>query len=131
VASIGTGGTLKGIAEVLKDANPNVKIVGIQPASSKMAIVPGVPYPASEVDGGIISEMVVVPSLIDDVVRVKDEEAVEFAHHVWAAGFFAGVSSGANALVALREARRMPRGNVVTVFPDSGDRYLTEEHYVT
>ena len=131
VASIGTGGTLKGIAEVLKQANPQVRIVGIQPASSKIFMTPGVPYPRSEVDGGIVAEMLEAEGLIDDIVRVTDEEAVAMTRRVWKAGFFAGVSSGANVLVALREGKKFPGGKVVTILPDSADRYFTEEHYVT
>jgi cysteine synthase A len=132
VASIGTGGTLKGIAEVLKDVNPRVRIVGIQPASSKTPMIPGKPYPVSEVSGGILSDMLEIPGLIDEVVRVTDEEAVDMTHKLWKEeGIFGGVSSGANVLIAIREAKKLKSGNVVTVLPDSGDRYLTEEHFVT
>jgi cysteine synthase A len=131
VASIGTGGTLKGIAEVLKKENPRVRIIGIQPASSSRRIVPGQPYPRSEVDGGIIADMVQQPNLVDAVEMVTDEEAVAMTHSLWKEGFFAGVSSGANVLVALREARRMEGANIVTVLADSADRYFTEEHFVT
>jgi cysteine synthase A len=131
VASIGTGGTLKGIAEVLKEANPKVRVVGIQPASSKVPIIPGQPYPQNEISGGIIAEMLEVKNLIDDVVRVGDEEAVAMTHTLWREGLFAGVSSGANVLVALQEAKKFEGANIVTVLPDSADRYFTEEHYVT
>jgi cysteine synthase A len=131
VASIGTGGTLKGVAEVLKEANPRVKVIGIQPASSKKIMIPGRPYPQSEIDGGIIADMLTAKNLIDEIVRVTDEEAVSMTHDLWKEGLFAGVSSGANVLVALREAKKLGRGNVLTVLPDSGDRYFTEEHYVT
>jgi cysteine synthase A len=131
VASIGTGGTLKGIAEVLKNENPRVRIIGIQPASSQKRIVPGQPYPRSEVDGGIIADMVQQPNLVDEVAMVSDEEAVSMTHSLWREGFFAGVSSGANVLVALREARKREGANIVTVLPDSADRYFTEEHFVT
>jgi len=131
VASIGTGGTLKGIAEVLKKENPRVHIIGIQPASSSRRIVPGQPYPRSEVDGGIIADMVQQSNLVDEVEMVTDEEAVAMTHSLWKEGFFAGVSSGANVLVALREARRMEGANIVTVLADSADRYFTEEHFVT
>ncbi len=131
IASIGTGGTLKGIAEVLKQANPLVRVVGIQPASSRIIMTPGVPYARSEVDGGIVAEMLEAKGLIDDVVRITDEEAVTMTRRLWRAGFFAGVSSGANVLVALREGKKFPGGDVVTLLPDSADRYFTEEHYVT
>ena len=122
VASIGTGGTLQGIAEVLKKANPRVRVVGVYPAASTIPIIPGQPYPQSETDGGIIADMVMAPSLIAEVVRLSDEDAVAMTHKIWQQGLFAGVSSGANIMVALREAEKLP---------DSADRYFTEEHYVT
>lgn len=131
IASIGTGGTLAGVAEVLKRENPRVRVVGVQPASSQKKIVPGQPYPRSEVDGGIIAEMVQVPNLVDEVVMVGDSEAVNMTHRLRKEGFFAGVSSGANVLVALREAEKYEGANIVTVLCDSADRYFTEEHYVT
>lgn len=133
VASIGTGGTLMGIAEVLREAVPNVRIVGIQPASSKVTMIPGKPYPRSEIQGGIISDMTERTGLIDEIVRVSDEDAVNMTRRLWKEeGLFAGVSSGANVLVALREAKRLGKNmTVVTILPDSGDRYFTEEHYVT
>ncbi len=131
IASIGTGGTLAGVAEVLKRENPRVRVVGVQPASSQKKIVPGQPYPQSEVDGGIIAEMVQVPNLVDEVIMVGDSEAVNMTHRLRKEGFFAGVSSGANVLVALREAEKHEGANIVTVLCDSADRYFTEEHYVT
>ena len=131
IASIGTGGTLAGVAEVLKRENPRGRVVGVQPASSQKKIVPGQPYSRSEVDGGIIAEMVQVPNLVDEVVMVGDSEAVNMTHRLRKEGFFAGVSSGANVLVALREAEKYEGANIVTVLCDSADRYLTEEHYVT
>ena len=131
IASIGTGGTLKGVAEVLKKANPKTRVVGVYPAGSKVPIVPGQPYPRSETDGGIIAEMVMVPNLIDAIVPLTDEEAVEMTHQLWKEGIFAGVSSGANVAVALREAQKYPGSHIATVLCDSADRYFTEEHYVT
>ena len=131
IASIGTGGTLAGVAEALKKENPRVRVVGVQPASSQKKIVPGQPYPQSEIDGGIIAEMVKVPKLIDEVVMVGDSEAVGMTHRLRRDGFFAGVSSGANILVALREAKKQEGADIVTILCDSADRYFTEEHYVT
>ena len=132
VASIGTGGTLMGIAETLKEKLPNVKVIGVQPASSK-TIKLGKPYARTEISGGIISDMLDKHGLIDEIVGVSDAEAIDMTHRLWQEeGLFAGVSSGANVLVALRSARSLARGrNVVTILPDSGDRYMTEEHYVT
>lgn len=132
IAAIGTGGTLMGIAEALKEKNPNVKIIGVQPASSKIPIIPGQPYPTSEVSGGIISEML-QRNFVDKVVKVTDEDAVNMTHRLWKEeGLFVGVSSGANVLVAIKEAKKLSEGETVaTILPDSGDRYLTDEHFIT
>jgi len=132
-ASIGTGGTLMGVAQVLKKESPSIRIVGIQPASSKIKMTPGMSYPKSEIKGGIVTNMLADPSLIDEIVAVSDDQAVNMTHRLWREeGLFAGVSSGANVLVALEQARKLGKGaKVVTILPDSGDRYLTTEHYVT
>jgi len=133
VASIGTGGTLMGIAEVLKEKLSDIKIIGIQPASSKESMIPGKNYPRSEIKGGIISDMLESHDFIDEIVKVTDEEAVSMSHRLWKEeGLFAGISSGANVYVAMKEAEKLSKGKtVVTVLPDSIDRYFTEEHYVT
>ena len=130
IASIGTGGTLMGVAEILKKENPRTRVIGLYPASSQTPIVPGKPYPRSEISGGLIADML-QRNLVDEVIPVGDREAVEMTHRLWKEGFFAGVSSGANLLVALREAREGKGENIVTVLCDSADRYFTEEHYVT
>ena len=131
VAAIGTGGTLMGVSEALRRKLPKVKTVGVQPASSTGSIVPGTVFPRSEVSGGIISDML-EKGLVDEVVKVSDEEAINMAHRLWREeGLFCGISSGANVLVAKREAEYGLGKTVVTVLPDSGDRYLSEEHFVT
>jgi cysteine synthase A len=132
-ASIGTGGTLMGIAEVLRREFPHIKIVGIQPASSRIKMTPNMSYPKSEIEGGIVSDMLARTGLIDEIVQVSNDDAVNMTHRLWREeGLFAGVSSGANVLVALEQAKKLgKRAEVTTILPDSGDRYLTTEHYVT
>ncbi len=131
VAAIGTGGTLMGVSEVLKRRQPKVKIVGVQPASSTESIVPGSVFPRSEVSGGIISDML-ERGLVDKVVKVSDAEAISMAHRLWREeGLFCGISSAANVIVAKKEVEEGLGGAAVTVLPDSGDRYLSEEHFVT
>jgi cysteine synthase A len=132
-ASIGTGGTLLGVAQILRKESPSIRIVGIQPASSRIKMTPGMSYPRSDIEGGIVSDMLGDSSLINEIVAVSDNQAVNMTHRLWREeGLFAGISSGANVLVALEQARKLGKGaNVVTVLPDSGDRYLTTEHYVT
>lgn len=131
VASIGTGGTLMGIAEELKRELSSVRIVGIQPESSKLSIEVGVPYPRSEVSGGIISDLI-DSGVVDDVVRVSDADAVSMTHRLWREeGVLAGVSSGANVLVAKKEAEQDLTKTVATILPDSGCRYLSDARFVT
>lgn len=131
VASIGTGGTLMGIAEVLKEEVPHITIVGVEPASSSESIVPGQQYPRSEIKGGIISDML-EKELVDEIITVSNEEAVEMTHRLWKEeGLFAGVSSGANVYGAVKKVEDMKGKTVVTILPDSMNRYLTEEHYIT
>lgn len=130
-ASIGTGGTLMGIAEVLKKEIPHVEIVGVQPASSSTVMVPGKVYPRSEINGGIISDMLKT-DFVDEIVIVSDEKAVAMAHRLWREeGLYAGISSGANVYAAVEKAKKLKKGTVVTVLPDSMNRYMTEEHYIT
>lgn len=132
VASIGTGGTLLGVAEVLKKKLPHVKIIGIQPASSKTVLRPGMDYRATEIKGGIISEMLNNGGVIDEIVRVSDRDARDMAHNLWEQeGLYAGVSSGANVHIAIQEAKKHENQTIVTVLPDRIDRYITEERYVT
>jgi cysteine synthase len=70
--------------------------------------------------------------LIDEVVKVKDQDAIDMAHRLWKEeGLFSGISSGANVFVATNAAKKLRQGNVVTILPDSGARYLTEEHFIT
>ncbi len=134
VASIGTGGTLLGVAKVLRKANPKVRIVAVQPGgqagwvdplSADAQFVPGI-------TGGLIEE-IRDSGAADEVVFVTSEEAVAMAYRLSREeGVLCGMSSGANVLVALREAERLGRGRrVVTVAHDSGDRYLTKERYTT
>ena len=132
VASIGSGGTLKGVAEVLREANPQVRIVGVQPAHEKEQLWPPRPFVRNEVDGGILADLLETSDLVDDVVRVTDQEAVEMTRRLRRAGFTCGNSSGANVLVAMKEAKAHG-GTVVTVLPDHANRYdsVADEHYTT
>ncbi|MEM2195111.1 MAG: PLP-dependent cysteine synthase family protein [Candidatus Methanomethylicia archaeon] len=137
VASIGTGGCLYGVAKVLKEANPNCRVIAVQPGGWKGWIDPLSPDTKyiPGITGGII-EMIRNEGIFDDKVMVSTEEAREMAYRLSREeGLFVGISSGANVLVALREAIRLDKegrnGNVVTVLVDRGDRYFTDETYIT
>jgi cysteine synthase A len=134
IQSIGTGGSVAGIAEVLKKALPNVKIIGIQPASSKEPWYPGMDFPSTPIKGGIVSKMLKDKGLIDELVRITDEQARAMTHRIWEEeGLYCGVSAGANVHFALEEIKKAAgkKIRVVTILCDHMNRYLTDERYVT
>jgi len=135
VASIGVGGALYGVAKALKRRLPNVKIIGLEPASAKYPISEGfktIPGASPEVAGGIIAEMM-DSGLINEVVKVSNEDAVATSDRlVCEEGLFCGISSGANVFYSVKVAEELGRGKrVVTVLPDHRDRYLSEKKYTT
>lgn len=135
IASIGTGGTLLGIARALRERLSNVKIVAVEPASAAYSLISGyrkVPGASDEVSGGIVAE-ILDSGIADEIVQVTNDEAVAMSERlVREEGLFAGVSAGANVHIALKIAKRLGRGKrVATILPDSRDRYLTEKKYTT
>jgi cysteine synthase A len=135
VASIGVGGTLYGVAKALKEANPDVQIIGAEPGSAKYPLSEGytrVPGTSDDVCGGIIEEMLTT-GIVDKVVKVSNEDAIRMADRlVIEEGLFCGISSGANVFLSNKVAKVLGhRKNVVTVLPDHRDRYLSEKKYTT
>jgi len=135
VMSVGTGGTLLGVAQALRANLPDVRIVAVEPASAAYPVSEGyrkVPGASDEVSGGLIAELL-DSGLLDEVVKVTNDEAVAMSDRlVREEGLFAGVSAGANVHVSLGLARRLGGDKrVATILPDSGDRYLTEKKYTT
>jgi cysteine synthase A len=127
VAGVGTGGTLMGVAEALKKVYPNVKIVAVEPAES--AVMSG-GKPSSHLIQGIGSGFVpslVNMDLIDEVIKVKSNDAVAMTRRLMKEeGLMVGISSGANVLAALEVAQRLGKGKtIVTILPDRGERYLS------
>ena len=132
VQSIGTGGSLLGISEVLKKECPNVKVIGIQPASSKNVWYPGMDFPTTEVHGGLVSKLL-KSGTVDELVQITNAEAREMTHRIWEEeGLYCGVSTGANVYFAMKEAKKTDKKlKIVTLANDHMNRYLTEERYVT
>lgn len=125
VAGVGTGGTLIGVAKALKDENIDAEIVAVEPSES--AVLSGESSGNHGIEGigeGFIPEIVERNrDLIDRVIKVSTERAVEIAKELCRKhGFLVGPSSGANFQVS-REINKEGK-KVVTVLPDSGDRYL-------
>jgi cysteine synthase A len=127
VAGVGTGGTLMGVAEALRKVYPKVRIVAVEPAES--AVMSG-GKPSSHLIQGIGPGFVpslVNMDLIDEVIKVKSNDAVAITKRLMKEeGLMVGISSGANVLAALEVAQRLGKGKtIVTILPDRGERYLS------
>ena len=133
VAGVGTGGTVTGVGEVLKEKNPGVKIVAVEPASSPV-LSGGKPssHRLQGIGAGFVPE-VLNREIVDEVITVTDVEAAETARRLAKEeGIFAGISSGAAAFAALRVARDLGAGkDVVVLLPDTGERYLSTDLFET
>jgi cysteine synthase A len=127
VAGVGTGGTITGVGQVLKDVLPDVRIVAVEPAGSPV-LSGGSPgkHKIQGIGAGFVPE-VLDTSIIDEVVRVTDDDAGETARRLaQQEGILAGISSGAAAWAAIQVAQRLGETKtVVTVLPDIGERYLS------
>ena len=131
VAGIGTGGTITGVGETLHDAIPNVKIIGVEPASS--AVLNGKPPGPHAIEGigaGFIPS-VLNQRILDDVLMVEDRDAFDVAEALARdEALLVGISSGANVLSAQRVASKLGPGDVVvTVLCDTGTRYFSIDEY--
>lgn len=121
VAGLGTSGTFVGIARRLRRQSPAVRLVSVQPDSAVHAIE-GLKFMDTAITPGIYDA-----TLADEDVRVATEDAWSWTRRLAAEeGLLVGVSSGAALAAAIALAGRLARGTIVTIFPDSGARYLTE-----
>jgi len=123
VGGLGTTGTLMGVSKRLKEYNPEIKIVGVEP------------YPNSKIQGlKNLSHQYVPeiydPTRLDEKINVKDEDAFEMARALTVReGIFCGISSGAAMWGTLQKAMALDRGVIVTVFPDGGEKYVSTPLY--
>lgn len=120
VAGIGTGGTLMGVGRRLRERNPRVKVVGVEP------------FPNSRIQGlrnlGDFMPQIFDISILDEKLNVDDRSAFRMARElVSAEGLFVGISSGAAMCEACHQATKMNGGTILVIFPDRGDRYLSTE----
>ena len=119
VGAIGTSGTLMGLARFLKIMNPNIKIVCAYPVRGHY--IQGL----KNMEEAIVPD-IYDPAILDSQVMIESEEAIETARQVIAQeGIFVGMSSGAAMLAAMRTAETIESGNIVVVFPDRAEKYLS------
>jgi cysteine synthase len=123
VGGLGTTGTLMGVSKRLKEYNPDIKIVGVEP------------YPNSRIQGLKNLSSQYVPEIydssrLDEKINVTDEDAFEMARVLTIReGIFCGISSGAAMWGALQKAVALDRGVIVTLFPDGGEKYVSTSLY--
>ena len=132
VAGIGTGGTITGVGRYLKEQNPNIQVVGVEPATS--AVLSGGQKGSHGIQGigaGFVPE-VLDRSILDEIIPVSDQAAYDTARNYAATqGVLVGISSGAALWATLELAMRPENAGktIVTLMPDSGERYLSAGLY--
>lgn len=127
VAGVGTGGTLMGVSRVMKRVNPDVKVIAVEPEEAAVMFggsdVRIEEHKIQGIGDGFIPQLIDMDT-VDEAITVGSEEAVAMARKLFREyGLLVGISAGANALVALKVAKK--HGKVVTVLPDRAERYLS------
>lgn len=127
VAGVGTGGTITGVGEVLKNKDPQIKIIAVEPADSPvLSGGEAAPHRIQGIGAGFIPQVLNM-DIIDSIITVTDENAYSIAKRLAKEeGLFMGISSGAAAYAALTIAQKLGAGKtVVVILPDTGERYYS------
>jgi cysteine synthase A len=132
VSGVGTGGTITGVGEVLKQLNPEVHIIAVEPDASPV-LSGGVkgPHKIQGIGAGFVPP-ILNTRVIDEIIRVKNDEAFSTSRKLAALeGLLVGISSGAAAWAALQVAQRPENKDksIVVILPDTGERYLSTQLY--
>lgn len=128
VAGVGTGGTITGVAEVIKARKPGFKAIAVEPSASPVLSggQPG-PHKIQGIGAGFVPDVLRL-DLVDEIIQVADEDAVQIARRLAREeGILVGISSGAAAFAALEVAKRSESEGklIVVILPDTGERYLS------
>ncbi|MDD3007279.1 MAG: cysteine synthase A [Arcobacter sp.] len=132
VAAIGTGGSITGIGEVLKQYNPNIKVIGVEPIASPVLSggKPG-PHKIQGIGAGFVP-VILNTKIYDEIIQVSNEDAIETARNLAKEeGLLVGISAGANTYVTSLIAARPENKDktIVTILCDTGERYLSTVLY--
>jgi len=132
VAGIGTGGTITGVGQALKQQNPQIKVVGVEPyTSSVLSGLKAGPHKIQGIGAGF-QPKILDTSVYDEILRIKDSEAMAMGRLIARRdGVLAGISSGAATAAAVKLARRPENKGkrIVVLLPDTGERYLSTQLY--
>jgi cysteine synthase A len=127
VAAVGTGGTITGVGEVLKQRNPAIHVVAVEPSRSRVLAGKRPGLHAIQGIGASFVPSVLNRAVYDELIAVSDEDAIETSKQLTRLeGLLVGISSGANVWAARQVAKRLgPGRRVVTILCDTGERYLS------
>ena len=126
IAGIGTGGTITGTGRYLKEKNPNIKVIAVEPAASPLLSEGKVRPHAIQGIGPNFVPSILDKEILDEIITVENETAIHTAKQFASKeGISVGISSGAAINAALRIAKENPGKNIVVLLPDSGDRYMS------
>lgn len=129
VAGVGTGGTITGIGRFLKEKNPHIRIVAVEPAESPLLSQGRAGSHGIQGIGANFIPNVLDLSIVDQIMTVTQKQAIKATRVLARQGVFCGISSGAAYHVAREIVLENPNKNVVTILPDSGNRYLSTLAY--
>ena len=132
IAGAGTGGTISGVGQALKERNPDIKIIAVEPYNSPVLSggTPG-PHKIQGIGAGFVPP-VYDAGVVDEIFKVRNQEAIDTSRELGRSeGLLVGISSGAAAFTAWQVAKRLESEgkNVVALLPDTGERYLSTELY--
>lgn len=130
VAGFGTGGTISGVGEILKEKNPNVKIIAIEPKSSPLLSQNIASSHKIQGIGANFIPKILNQDIIDEIWCVSNEDAINTTLKLGKIGIMAGISSGANVFIASQIAKQNKDKKVLTVLNDTAERYLSTDLFL-